>query len=202
MATLTETKTAADRPQAEAAQDAAQPGARVRLAQGESLLSELASAGGGTFVLTTRRVVYLGHGDGDTVRSSARLGDITSVTLTRLPRDRRPLVWAVLGFVASIGVWQVISSRQVGVLAGLIVAAVSAGLVADYWFRPAGLMLEFRTAGGTMSGPIRPKAFQQADEFLTAVEDLRNHSDEKGAVAAPAAVAATAAMTRPPHPPI
>ncbi len=154
----------------------------IALNQGEEPVLELAGVDGASFALTTQRVVYLGAGDGEAIYAAARLADISSVQLVRRPRDRRAVAWAVAGLIAAVGVWQVSTSSVVGAVTGGVVALISLGLLADYWFRPGGLVLHFQTAGGAIGGPVDSRGATMAKPFADRVEALR---DRAPAVPAP-----------------
>ncbi len=153
--------------------------ARLRdLISGETLVSDLPGTGGASFVLTDRRIIHYGGGEEETFYSSMRLGDISSVALTRRARDRKSLVWALLGAMGAVGVWQVSSNANVGAIAGAVVGVISLGLFADYWFRPGGTGLLFTSAGGRLRGEVGGKATARAEAFLSQVEQLRTKSEQ------------------------
>ncbi len=144
------------------------------LLPGERITSQLRAASSGTFQLTHARVIFSGGSSSDSgaVYASAQLKDITGVQISRRPRARRSAAWGVVGLFAAIGVWQVTPSTTVGIAAGLAVAVISLILMADYWIRPAGVHLEFQTAGGTIAGEVDEK-IAVAMEFARDVEDSK-----------------------------
>ncbi len=110
-------------------------------------------------------------GDG-AVYASIQLKDISSVRISRRPRARRSAAWGVVGLFSAIGVWQVTPDATIGIVAALAVALVSLVLMADYWIRPAGVHLEFHTAGGKISGEVGGSA-SHAINFAREVENER-----------------------------
>ena len=147
--------------------------ALMALMPGEEAVAELPAVDGASFLLTDRRVVYTGGREEEAVYASVRAADITSVVLARRPRDRRAVIWAVAGFIAALGAWQVTSNETVGAVAGAVVGAISLGLLADYWFRPGGLVLRLHSAGGSAGGPVEARAAARAAEFAASVEEAR-----------------------------
>ncbi len=144
------------------------------LLPGERVLSELSSDGKGRFQLTHARVIFTGGGraDNGAVYASVPLKDISSVLISRRPRARRSAAWGVIGLFSAIGVWQVTPSSTIGITAALAVALISLVLMADYWIRPAGVHLEFHTAGGEVGGEVGGEA-AHAVTFAREVEDAR-----------------------------
>lgn len=203
MAVTTDTRAARDAEQA--ADEGAAGRASARLAPGlkallpgERSVAELAGADGAAFLLTDQRVVHFGSREAETAYASVRLDDISGVVVARRPRDRRPLIWAVLGFAGAVGVWQVLSNSAVGAAAGAVVGAVSAGLFADYWFRPGGLAISFRSAGGVVSGPVDGKSSADAQAFAALVEESRCQPRDRSA--GPAQVGRGGEPRRPSYP--
>jgi hypothetical protein len=168
------------------------------LLPGERSVAELAGADGARFLLTDRRVVYFGSGEAETAYASVRLEDVSCVVVARRPRDRRPLWWALLGVAGALGVWQVTSNAAFGGAAGAVVAAVSAGLFADYWFRPGGLTISFLSAGGGVSGPVDGKSSAQARGFAAQMEESR--SNPRGLTDGPAPGGPASERPRPSYP--
>ncbi len=144
------------------------------LLPGERVISDLDSDGGGYFQLTDSRVIFNGGGGPDSraVYASVQLNDISSVQISRRPRARRSAAWGTAGLFSAIGVWQVTPDSTVGIVAAAAVALISLVLMADYWIRPAGVFLEFVTAGGKISGEIGGKA-SHALVFAREVENER-----------------------------
>ena len=143
------------------------------LLPGERIVSELKSTKDGSFQLSHSRVIFRGGTESITVYESAQLKEVSSVNISRRPRARRSAAWGVVGLFAAIGVWQVTPSTTVGITAALVVALISLVLMADYWIRPAGVHIEFNTAGGgTIGGEVDGKV-ATAMEFAREVEDTR-----------------------------
>ena len=145
------------------------------LLPGERIVSDLGSAYGRQFQLTHTRVVLFRTGERSehgTVYASARLADISSVIISRLPRARRSAAWGSGGLFSAIGGWQVTPNSNVGIIAAIAVAIISLLLMADYWVRPSGIHLELRTVGGTVSGEVKGNV-ADALEFAKKVEDCR-----------------------------
>ncbi len=154
---------------------ATHPDARglLDLMDGEQTVTEMDGADHGRFVLTNRRVIYTGGGGGGSIYASARLADVTSVAITRRPRDHRSAWWGVAGLIAAIGVWQVTDNDGVGAAAGVIVGIISIVLLADYWFRPPGIIMSFTTAGASVEGPVDGRSVDEAEVFGARLEAVR-----------------------------
>ena len=144
------------------------------LLPGERVIAELDSDGESYFRLTPRRVIFGGKGDSDrgAVFTSVQLKDISSVQIARRPRARRSAAWGIVGLFSAIGVWQVTPNSTIGIAAALGVALISVVLMGDYWIRPAGVHLEFRTSDGQIGGEVGGTA-SQALAFTRALEDER-----------------------------
>ena len=148
---------------------------------------EVDSNDDGRFVLTNRRIIYQGRSDEGALFATAAMEDVSSIQFGRRPRDSRSAWWGVIGLVASVAVWQVTTSEGVGVVAGSIVAVISLLLLADYWFRPAGLVLRFGTPGGAVEGAVSGKRMKDAEELAAKAQQIKMSSTQ-----------ARSASTRPP----
>ena len=142
------------------------------LIPGESVIATL-PAEGGEFRMTASRLVFTGGPESEAVYSSARLRDVTGVEILRRPREARSAWWGGLGLLAAVGVWEVSSNQTVGAIAAVVVAVISAALLADYWFRPGGVVLAFRTPGGGVEGVIPPSSMDAARRFVAEFEQVR-----------------------------
>ena len=149
------------------------PAGLLDMARGEEILQEVDSGEDGRFILTNLRLIYNGGDGGNSIFSTADLNDVTAVELARRPRDNRSAWWGLAGAIAAIGVWQVTTNEMVGLIAGAIVGAFSAYLLADFWFRPAGVVLSFKTAGGGVEGPVSGKRLRDAEQLTALVQRLR-----------------------------
>lgn len=160
-------------PLAEPVAEKAPPDGLLDMVEGESIVQEVDSGDEGKFILTTRRLIYHGKSFENSLFSSAAIDDITSVELSRKPRDSRSAWWGVAGAIASVAVWQVTTNETVGAVAGAAVGAISALLLADFWFRPPGLVLRFSAAGGGVSGPVSGKRAHDAEKLAARLQQLR-----------------------------
>jgi hypothetical protein len=148
------------------------------MVDGESIVMEVDSGVEGRFILTNRRLIYHGKSFENSLFSSAAIEDITSVELSRKPRDSRSAWWGMAGAIAAVAVWQVTTSETVGAVAGAAVGAISALLLADFWFRPPGLALRFSAAGGGVSGPVSGKKAHDAERLAATLQRLRHNPDD------------------------
>lgn len=149
------------------------------LLPGETALSSLSSEDG-EFRLTPNRVVFTGRGESAAVFTSAHVADVTAVEISRRPRESRSAWWGGLGLIAAIGVWQVSSNPTVGGVAAAIVALISLALLADYWFRPGGVILAFRTPGSSVQGVIPARDIDAARQFIAQFEQVRAFASGRG----------------------
>lgn len=150
------------------------PKGLLDLAPGEQLVREVDSGDDGRFVLTTIRLIYQGRSAEGAIFAAAAVADVTSIEFRRRARDSRSVWWGVIGMIAAILVWQVTINEGVGAVAGAVVAGISALLLADYWFRPPGLVLRFGTAGGAVQGAVSGKRVREAEELAAEVQRLRH----------------------------
>lgn len=153
-----------------------EPAGLLDLADSEEVLSEVDSGDDGRFVLTNHRLIYQGRSSGDSVFSSAAIADVTAIQFGRRERDSRSAWWGVVGLIAAVAVWQVTTNETVGAVAGAIVGGLSLLLLADYWFRPAGLVLRFGTAGGSVEGPVSNRRMRDAEQLAAMVQQLKQGS--------------------------
>ena len=122
------------------------------LLPGESSLYSVLThgRGGSEVVLTQRRVLLRGSPDAKILHASIRLADIDAVRIERASPNRRSLVWGLIGFGASVGMWQALDG--VGNLRLFIAAAVvlmSLVLLADYFLRPPDLVVALSARSGS-----------------------------------------------------
>lgn len=157
----------------------ARPKGLLDIYDSEELMCEVDSGDDGRFVLTSQRLIYQGRSSEGSLFSAAAVEDVTAIEFGRRPRDSRSAWWGSIGLLASIAVWQVTTNETVGAVAGAIVAGISLLLIADYWFRPAGLILRFGTAGGTVEGPVSSKRVQDAEELAARVQQMKQ-PDRRG----------------------
>ncbi len=142
------------------------------MADSEELISEVDSGDDGRFVLTNLRLIYQGRTADGAIFSAAGVKDVTAIEFGRRPRDARSAWWGVVGLLAAIAVWQVTTNETIGAIAGAVVAGISLLLLADYWFRPAGLILRFGTPGGSVEGPVSGKRIHDAEALAARVQQL------------------------------
>ena len=157
--------------------EAVAPTGLLDMVEGETIVQEVDSGDEGRFILTSRRLIYHGKSFDNSLFSSAWIEDITSVELSRKRRDSRSAWWGLAGAIASVAVWQVTTNETVGAVAGAVVGAISALLLADYWFRPPGLVLHFSAAGGGVSGPVSGKRAHDAEKLAASLQRLRHNPD-------------------------
>ena len=150
------------------------PRGLLDLAPTEHLVREVDSGDDGRFVLTNMRLIYRGRSTEGALFAAAAVADVTSIEFGRRARDSRSAWWGVIGMVAAIAVWQVTTNESVGAIAGAVVAGISALLLADYWFRPPGLVLRFGTPGGAVEGTVSGKRVREAEELAAEVQQLRH----------------------------
>jgi hypothetical protein len=157
----------------------AKPKGLLDLADDEKIVREVDSGDDGRFVLTSTRLIYQGRSAEGALFAAAAVEDVTSIEFGRRARDSRSAWWGVIGLLAAVAVWQVTTNENVGAVAGGVVAAISALLLADYWFRPPGLVLRFGTPGGAVEGAVSGKRMREAEEMAAEVQQLR-HASVKG----------------------
>lgn len=150
-----------------------------RLIEGESVVESLEVGGSDRFVLTDRRVIYIGGDEDHRNWSFASLSEISSVRVTRMVRERSSLIWGVLGLIASIAIWQVATNERVGIIGGIVMAALGAILLFDYYLRTPPSRLLFDAAGKDIGGPITRSSENGARSFGDRVFELKALENEK-----------------------
>lgn len=123
------------------------------LLPGESTLFAAFTHGeeGSEVLLTDRRILLRGAPDANVLFSTIRLTEVDSVSISRARPNRRSLIWGLIGFGATVGMWQALDG--VGnlrlIIAG-IVLLMSAVLLADYALRPPDLQVQIRANSGAV----------------------------------------------------
>ena len=144
-----------------------------RLSDGESIVETLEVDGLDRFILTDRRVIYIGGDDDHRNWSFAPVSEITSVEVARVPRERSTLVWGVLGLVAAVGIWQVATNDTVGIVGGIVMAVLGAALLWDYYLRTPPSKLLIRAGGKDIGGPLNRSAEAGARSFGDRLFELK-----------------------------
>jgi hypothetical protein len=152
-----------------------------RLIDGESVVESLEVGGSDRFVLTDRRVIYIGGDEEHRNWSFAPISEISSVRVTRVARERSSLIWGVLGLIASIGIWQVATNDKIGVIGGIVMALLGAILLWDYYLRTPPSRLLFDASGKDIGGPLNRSSEDGARSFGDMVFELkaRNAADSE-----------------------
>ncbi len=140
----------------------------------EEVVCEVDSGNDGRFVLTSSRLIYQGQSSEGALFSAASVSDVTSIEFGRRSRSSGSAWWGVVGLIAAVAVWQVTTNERVGAVTGAAVAVISLLLLADYWFRPAGLTLRFGTPGGTVEGPVSGKRVRDAEDLAARVQEMKS----------------------------
>jgi len=162
-----------------------------RLIEGESVVESLEVGGSDRFVLTDRRVIYIGGDEDHRNWSFAPISEISSVRVTRIVRERSSLIWGVLGLIASIGIWQVATNERVGIIGGVVMAALGAILLCDYYLRTPPSRLLFHAAGKDIGGPLNRSSENEARSFGDRVFELKSRDAGNSEESAPAKLAGT-----------
>ncbi len=170
-----------------------------RLIEGESVVESLKVGGSDRFVLTDRRVIYIGGDEDHRNWSFASLSEISSVRVTRMVRERSSLIWGVLGLIASIAIWQVATNERVGIIGGIVMAALGAILLFDYYLRTPPSRLLFDAAGKDIGGPIIRSSENGARSFGDRVFELKALENEKFEKSTPVKPAGTTRRYRYPR---
>ena len=170
-----------------------------RLIEGESVVESLEVGGPDRFVLTDRRVIYIGGDEDHRNWSFAPLSEISSVRVTRMVRERSSLIWGVLGLIASIAIWQVATNERVGIIGGIVMAALGAILLFDYYLRTPPSRLLFDAAGKDIGGPIIRSSENGARSFGDRVFELKALENEKFEKSTPVKPAGTTRRYRYPR---
>ena len=170
-----------------------------RLIEGESVVESLEVGGSDRFVLTDRRVIYIGGDEDHRNWSFASLSEISSVRVTRMVRERSSLIWGVLGLIASIAIWQVATNERVGIIGGIVMAALGAILLFDYYLRTPPSRLLFDAAGKDIGGPIIRSSENGARSFGDRVFELKSLENEKFEKSTPVKPAGTTRRYRYPR---
>ena len=147
-----------------------------RLAEGESVVETLEVDGANRFILTDRRVMYLGGDEDHRNWSFAPVEQISSIAVTRVSRERSSLLWGVLGLIAAIGIWQVATNDTVGIVGGIVMAILGATLFWDYYLRTPPSRLLFYADGNEIGGPLSRSSEAGARSFGDRVFELKSQN--------------------------
>lgn len=145
-----------------------------RLIDGESVVDSLEVDGTDRFILTDMRVIYIGGDEDHRNWSFASVSEISSVKVTRVSRERSSLYWGVLGLVAAIGIWQVATNDTVGIVGGIVMAALGVLLLWDYYLRTPPSRLLFHADGQDIGGPLSRSSETGARSFGDRVFELKS----------------------------
>lgn len=169
---------------ASAAPSQTAPGGVV-LVDGERFLGELQALDGHRFVLTSARVVYASSRSGDDAWAVAFLPDISAVRVLTQRKERRSLIWGIVGVLAAIGVWQVATNDTVSIVGGIVVGAIALILLGEYFFRPPDLRLELFAGSGSIAWPFSRRKAESAREFARLIQEARVAAQVAAASPAP-----------------
>jgi len=97
----------------------------------------------------------------------------------------------VLGLIASIGIWQVATNERVGIIGGVVMAALGAILLCDYYLRTPPSRLLFDAAGKDLGGPLNRSSENEARSFGDRVFELKSRDAGNSEESAPAKLAGT-----------
>ncbi len=147
-----------------------------RLAEGESVVETLEVDGANRFILTDRRVMYLGGDEEHRNWSFAPVEQISSIAVTRVSRERSSILWGVLGLIAAIGIWQVATNDTVGIVGGIVMAILGATLFWDYYLRTPPSRLLFYADGNEIGGPLSRSSEAGARSFGDRVFELKSQN--------------------------
>jgi len=147
-----------------------------RLTDGESVVESLEVDGTDRFVLTNRRVIYIGGDEDHRNWSFADVSEVTSVEVARASRERSSLMWGVLGFIAAVGIWQVATNDKVGIIGGIAMAMLGAILLWDYYLRTPSSRLILHAAGKDIGGSLSRSSESGARAFGDRVFELKTLS--------------------------
>ena len=147
-----------------------------RLTAGESVVDSLEVDGTDRFVLTDRRVIYIGGDEDHRNWSFAEVSEVTSVEVTRVSRERSSLMWGILGFIAAVGIWQVATNEKVGIIGGIAMAILGAILLWDYYLITPPSRLLFHAAGKDIGGPLSRSSETGARAFGDRVFEIKSLS--------------------------
>lgn len=144
-----------------------------RLSDGESIVETLEVDGLDRFILTDRRVIYIGGDEDHRNWSFTPIPEVTSITVSRIARERSTLVWGVLGLIAAVGIWQVATNETVGIIGGIVMAALGAVLLWDFYLRTPPSRLLFRADGKDIGGSLNRSAEAGARSFGDRLFELK-----------------------------
>ena len=119
--------------------------------------------------------VEFAGGEGErTLWGSIPLAAVTGIAIDQRPRDRGLLAWGVLGLLAALGIFAVATNDNVRNLGAFAVAAISGGLLVQYYFRPPGLQLLIQASVSSRGVPIKGSDIASARAFAIEVLQARD----------------------------
>jgi hypothetical protein len=125
------------------------------------------------------RVEFAGGEGSRTLWGSIPLTAVTGIAIDQRPRDRGLLAWGLLGLLAALGIFAVASKGNVRNLGAFAVAAISGGLLVQYYFRPPGLQLLVQAGASARGLPIRAGDISNARTFALEVLQARDRLTAK-----------------------
>ena len=149
-----------------------EPSVEVEDASAEKLAS-LDALDGQQFALHADRVRLEGGPNSFGAFAIALLPQISGIKVAARPKDRRSLVWGVIGIFAAIGVWQVATNGMVSSFGGLVIGAISLILLGEYFLRPPDLEFEIVLGSNSLNADIKRSLRNDAIAFSEKVFEAR-----------------------------
>jgi len=150
----------------------------------EAQVRAFAGSDGYQIRLHDDRVEFTGGEGSRTLWGSIPLSAVTGMAIDQRPRDRGLLAWGLLGLLAALGIFAVASNDNVRNLGAFAVAAISGGLLIQYYFRPPGLQLVVQAGASARGLPIKASDVSEAKAFALDVMQARDRLSAKAEPAA------------------
>ena len=149
----------------------------IRLVGGERIEASLgmgdAADGGDALLLTDRRIIRIGGGGRDRQRAFAAIDDVSAAEIARQPEGYANFVWAALGFLAALLVWQTIDSPPLSWIAAAVLALMGVYLVIDRLISRGSAYIAVRAGPTQISAALKDADIPAAELLINRLFELK-----------------------------
>lgn len=148
----------------------------IRLVGGERIEASLgmgdAADGGDALLLTDRRIIRI-DGGRNRQRAFAAIDDVSAAEIARQPEGYANFVWAALGFLAALLVWQTIDSPPLSWIAAAVLALMGVYLVIDRLISRGSAYIAVRAGPTQISAALKDADILDAELLINRLFELK-----------------------------
>lgn len=131
-----------------------------------------AADGGDALLLTDRRIIRIGGGR-DRQRAFAAIDDVSAAEIARQPEGYANFVWAALGFLAALLVWQTIDSPPLSWIAAAVLALMGVYLVIDRLISRGSAYIAVRAGPTQVTAALKDDDIPNAELLINRLFELK-----------------------------